>query len=78
MESIGDVLGRHSPQQPDEAVAIKRYIADEFHVAAGVTAQPNAIVITVRSAALANTLRLRTPTLQEIAGSDKRFIFRIM
>jgi hypothetical protein len=78
MESVGDLLGRYKPQQPpDEVLAVKRYIADEFGAQSSVALQNGAIVITVQSAALANTLRLRTSALQEACKTTKRLLFRI-
>lgn len=78
MESIGDLLARYKPQEPEEIVAVKRYISQEFGVPASVGLQGDtAIVITVASAALANTLRMRTTAIQAAAGSKKRLVFRI-
>jgi hypothetical protein len=77
MESIGELLGRYSPRGPDEVLAVKRYIADEFGAPASVGLQGEALVITVTSAALANTLRLRTTAIQSAVGTTKRLIFRI-
>lgn len=77
MESMADVLGRYSPQGPDEVLAIKRYIEQEFHSGASVGMQNNAIVVTVASASLANMLRLRITALRAAAGTTKRIIFRI-
>lgn len=77
MESLQDLLGKYRPKEPPEIVALKRYITDEFGVQSSVGLQGNNIVITVASAALANTLRLRLPALQAIADTDKRLVFRI-
>jgi hypothetical protein len=78
MESIGDLLSRYNPQGPDEVLAVKQYIATEFNAPASVGLQGDtALVITVASASLANTLRLRTPAIQKAAGTTKRLVFRI-
>lgn len=79
MESIGDVLSRYKkPEEPDEVAAIKRYVQSEFGVAVQVSLQgESALVITVGSGALANTLRMRTPALQIAANTKKRLVFRI-
>lgn len=78
MESIGDLLSRYKPQEPDEILAVKRYIAEQFGAPASVGLQgENALIITVASAALANTLRMRTPAIQAAAGTKKRLVFRI-
>jgi hypothetical protein len=77
MDSLQDLLGRYSPKEPDEVLAIKRYIADQFQSPSSVGIQGEALVITVASASLANALRLRLPALQEAAGTTKRLVFRI-
>lgn len=77
MDSIGDVLGKYKIEQPDEVGAIKDYITKEFNAPASVAVQPNALIISVQSASLANTLRLRIPTLQKVANTSKRLVLRI-
>lgn len=77
MERIGDLLQRYNPQGPDDLLAVKRYIAAEFNTQVSVGIQGEALVVTVPSAALANTLRLRTAAIQQAAGTRKRLIFRI-
>lgn len=77
MDSLHDLLSQYSPKEPEEVLAIKRYIAAEFGTESSVGIQGNALVITVASASLANTLRLRLPALQAIANTDKRLVFRI-
>jgi len=77
MDSLQDLLGQYSAAQPDEMVAIKRYIFEEFGVPASVGVQGEALVVTVASASLANTLRLRLTALQAAAHTKKRLIFRI-
>lgn len=77
MESVADVLGRYSPQGPDEVLAIKQYIEHEFNTGAGVALRGDTLVVTVGSASLANTLRLRISALREATGVKKRIMFRI-
>lgn len=77
MDSIAELLGRYQPQQPDEALLIKQYIADEFNAPASVVARDAAITVTVASASLANMLRLRIHAVRKAAGTKKRIIFRI-
>ena len=78
MESLSDLLkSRGAPQEPAEVTAAKRYIFEHFAAPSSVTLQPNALVITVASAGLANTLRLQTPKIQAACATDKRLVFRI-
>lgn len=77
MESLRDVLGRLGPEPPDEIRALKHYIDTEFNASASITVKGELIVITVASASLANTLRLRIGALKKAAQTTKRFMFRI-
>ena len=77
MDSVADLLGKYHAEQPDEIMAVKRFIAEEFGAPASVGLQGEALVITVGSASLANALRLKLPALQEAAGTKKRIMFRI-
>jgi hypothetical protein len=77
VDSLQDLLGQYSPEQPSEILAVKQYIADEFDAPSSVGLQGEALVITVASAALANALRLKLPALRKVASSYNRIIFRI-
>lgn len=77
MESVAEVLGRYSPQEPDEIGAVKRYILEEFGAKARVGLHGETLVITVRSASLANALRLKILSLQAAAKTKRKIMFRI-
>lgn len=77
MESVGDLLGRYARKEPDEIALAKQYVADQFGAPAQVAIRGNTLVITVNSAALAATLRLRMVQLQKVCKTDKRLVFRI-
>ncbi|HEY5667610.1 MAG TPA: hypothetical protein VIR03_00430 [Candidatus Saccharimonadales bacterium] len=77
MDSLEDLLGKYSPKEPAEVVALKQYIDETFHAASSIGLRGESIVITVASAALANTLRFHTTKLQAAAQTDKRIVFRI-
>ncbi len=77
MDSLSDILGNKNFDEPAESKLIKKYILDNFSAAAEVLVRDQDIVINVRSAALANTLRLRGPQLKRLIGTDKRLIFHI-
>lgn len=77
MDSVAEILGRYSPQEPDEIGAVKRYILDEFGAKARVGLHGETLVITVRSASLANALRLKTLSLQKITNAKRKIMFRI-
>jgi len=77
MEDLKGLLGRYSPKEPGEILGIKQYIHDTFDAPSSVGIQGEAIVITVASAALANTLRFHTAQLQAAGNTAKRIVFRI-
>lgn len=77
MESISDTLKHLQPSEPPEFAAIKAYIAEHFQAPASVALHNDRISITVASAALANSLRLRLPQLQQAANTSKRLLFRV-
>jgi len=77
MESLQDLLGGRKPTEPPEIKLIKAYVESEFSTAVEVMVRDKDIVISVPSAALANTLRLRTPEIQKLCQTTKRLTFRI-
>ncbi len=77
MDSLNDILSRKNLDEPAEVTAIKSFVKQKFKVMVGVQVGNDSIVITAGSAALANSLRLQTPRLQEVASTTKRLVFRI-
>ncbi|HEX4774042.1 MAG TPA: hypothetical protein VH234_00810 [Candidatus Saccharimonadales bacterium] len=77
MDDLKNILGNRGFDEPPEMVAIKKYVQDEFKVSVSVMVRERDIVIQVPSAALANTLRLRSPDIKRRCQTDKRLTFRI-
>lgn len=77
MDSLHSILSSRDFDEPPEMTAIKKYVQDEFHTTVSVLAREKDIVVTVPNAALANTLRLRSPEIKRRCQLDKRLIFRI-
>jgi hypothetical protein len=77
MDSLSDILGRKDFDEPPEMAAIRKYVKDEFKSDVGVQVRERDIVVTVPNAALANTLRLRTPEIRRRCQLTKRITFRI-
>jgi len=77
VDSLGSILGNKDFDEPPEMASIKKYVQDEFKTKVGVMVRERDIVIQVPSAALANTLRLRTPEIKRRCQIDKRLTFRI-
>lgn len=78
MDSLDSILQRKDFDEPPEMASIKQYVKDEFDAAVSVQVRDRDIIIEVRSAALANTLRLRTPDIKRKCKIDKRLTFRII
>lgn len=77
MDSLHEILGRKDFDEPPEALAIKKYVRDEFDEAVAVTVREREIIIAAPNAALAGTLRMRVLQLQRLIGEKKRLVFRI-
>lgn len=63
--------------EPPEVRIIKAFVEKEYQQLASVVVQPSQIIILVKSAALAGTLRMRLPELKERCQTDKRLVLRI-
>lgn len=77
MDSLHSILSNKDFDEPPEITSIKKYVQDEFQSEVGVQVRDKNIVVTVPSAALANTLRLRSPEITRRCQLDKKLIFRI-
>ncbi len=77
MDSLHSILSNKDFDEPPEMSAIKKYVKDEFSTEVGVQVRDKDIVISVPSAALANTLRLRGPDIKRRCQLDKKLTFRI-
>jgi hypothetical protein len=77
MDTIQDLLGKYSPKEPPEILAIKEYIRQRFNADSHVGQQGDSLVISVASGSLANTLRFHITELQAAAQTDKRIVLRI-
>lgn len=78
MDSLDSLLKRKDFDEPPEMAAIKKYVQEEFQTAVSVQVRDRDIVVEVPSAALANTLRLRAPDMQQRCSLTKRLTFRIV
>jgi hypothetical protein len=77
MDSLQSILGNKDFDEPPEISSIKKYVQAEYGIAVSVLLRERDIVIIVPSAALANTLRLRSPDLKRRCQLTKRLTFRI-
>lgn len=77
MDSLQSILGNKDFDEPQEITSIKKYVQDEFQTEVGVQVRDKDIVVSVPSAALANTLRLRQTEITRRCQLDKKLVFRI-
>jgi hypothetical protein len=77
MDSLQNILSKFDKPEQPELLAVKRYVDEHYQIAVSAAISGNSIVITVPSAALANTLRLQTTKIQAACETEKRLIFRI-
>jgi len=76
-DSIADLLAHKNFDEPPEMAAIKAFVQETFQEDCEVLVREHDIVISVRGAALANSLRLKTNELRAAAKTAKRITFRI-
>jgi hypothetical protein len=77
MDSLFNILSGKNYDEPPEVQSIKKYVMDNFRTDVGVQIRERDIVVTVPSAALAGTLRLRAPDMKRRCQLDKKLVFRI-
>ena len=77
MDSLSDILANKDFSMPNEIMAIKSYVAQEYQQDINVAIQHNEIIISSRSAGLIGNLRLNSPALSQASGSSKKIRFRI-
>lgn len=64
-------------QQPEEITTIKNYIQENLHETVAVGLHDSQIIISVRSSALAGTLRPHLYALKKLCNTEKKLVIRI-
>jgi hypothetical protein len=77
MDSLFNVLSNKNFDEPPEVTAVKKYVQETYQVKVTVQVRQNELIVVVPGAALANSLRLRTPELKRRCQLDKRLVIRI-
>lgn len=77
MDDLHSILSRKDFDEPPEVRAIKDFVQRHYRAEVGVSVQTHMVIVTTKSAALAGTLRMNLPKLQEAAATDKRIMLRI-
>jgi len=75
--SLADLLADKNFDEPLEMVAIKKFVRETFDEDTEVLVRERDIIVSVRSGALANSLRLKVNELRAAAHTEKRIVFRI-
>lgn len=76
-ESMGDLLGGRRFNEPPEIKVIQEFVQSRYKVTPVVSIAGEQIVIGVKSAALAGTLRPLLPQIQAVCDTKKRLVIRI-
>lgn len=76
-ESIGDLLSGRRLNEPPEIKIIQDYVQLRYKVTPQVSVAGEQIIIGVKSAALAGTLRPQLPQIKDACQTEKRLIIRI-
>jgi len=78
MDSLNDILTNKNFDEPADITSLKKYVYDNFQATINIVIREHDYIITVQSAALANTLRLRAPEIKRRCQiTDTRLVFRI-
>lgn len=76
--SLGDLLKAKNFDEPEEVLIIKTFLHENYKADCQVTMGQQQIVIAVKGASLAGTLRMRLHELQALCQTDKRLVIRIL
>jgi hypothetical protein len=77
MDSLNSILSLKDYDEPPEVQSIKKYVQDEYKKSVGVTVRDKDILVVVPSAALANSLKLRSEEMKRRCQITKKITFRI-
>lgn len=77
-DSLGNLLQQKSFDIPPEVLVIKTFIYENYKSDCTITIQPRLIVISVKGASLAGSIRTRLHELQLLCQTDKRLSLRII
>jgi len=76
-ESLHDILLRRDDTEPPEIAAIKNFIMNRFKSDATVAVRKNRIIISVKSAALAGSLRMHMYEIQKLVKNGSKISIHI-
>lgn len=76
-DSIGDLLQNRRLEEPPEIKIIQDFVQTKYEITPQVMVNQQQIVIGVKSAALAGTLRTQLPQIKTLCQTEKRLVIRI-
>jgi hypothetical protein len=76
-QSLGDLLSGRKFNEPPEIKIIQEFVLSRYNITPQVSIAGEQIIIGVKSAALAGTLRPQLPQIKEACQTDKRLVIRI-
>jgi hypothetical protein len=76
VESLQEILSRKNFTPPDELTVVKDYVMRRYKSSCSVKIERNALIVSVRSSALAGTLFLERQTLIEACNVKHRLVIR--
>ncbi len=77
-ESLGDLLAQKNLREPAEILVIRTFLHENYQADCKITTNNNQIVIALKGASLAGTVRVRLHELQTLCQTDKRLVLRIV
>lgn len=76
MDSLQEILGKRDYSPPDEVEAIRGYIERRYKSKCYIKLQRDALIVSVRSSALAATLQLERQRMIETCNITKKLVIR--
>ncbi len=76
-DSLADLLGKRSFEEPPEIAIIKDFVAAKYQVVPTVSVNERQIIIGVPSAGLAGALRPELLQIKSLCNTEKRLVIRI-
>ena len=77
-DSLGDLLAKKNLREPAEILVIRTFLHENYKADCQITTNQRQIVIAVKGASLAGTIRMRLHELQALCQTDKRLVLRIV
>ena len=77
MDSLQNILGSRDFSPPTEIELIREYVERRYKAKCHIQLQRNSVILSVKSASLASTLRLDQQRIIEACKLTKRLIVRI-